>query len=120
MKDEPEIIKILRKEELLGKIEEKPQEFELVTCSKDIFNKKTVGSGNVISDIPVTDNPNFKFMVAVERQLENILGIKTGDADMDQTDDQEFHTRLIGENDDCGGSKRINGASKNTASNGTT
>ncbi|MCX6664144.1 MAG: type II/IV secretion system ATPase subunit [Euryarchaeota archaeon] len=100
MKDEPEIIKILRKEEILGKIEEKPQELELVTCSKDIFNKKTVGSGSVISDIPVTDNPDFKFMVAVERQLENILGIKAIDADMNQTDDQEFHTRLIGENDE--------------------
>jgi flagellar protein FlaI len=100
MKDEPEIIKILRKEELLGKIEKKPHEFELVSCSKDIFNEKTVGSGDVISDIPVTDNPNFKFMASVERHLENILGIKKMDADMDQTDDQEFHTRLIGENDD--------------------
>ncbi|MCJ7697091.1 MAG: type II/IV secretion system ATPase subunit, partial [Thermoplasmata archaeon] len=102
MKDEPEIIKILRKEEILGKKEETPQELELVTCSKDIFNKKPVESGKVISDIPVTDNPDFKFMDAVERQLENILGIKTIDADLDQTDDQEFHTRLIGENDDAG------------------
>jgi len=102
MKDEPEIIKILRKEELLGKIEEKPQEFELVSCSKNIFNKKTVGSGDVISDIPVADNPNFKFMAVVKQQLENILRIKTGDADADQTDDQEFQTRLKGENDDAG------------------
>ena len=100
MKDEPEIIKILRKEEMLGKIEEKPQEFELVTCSKGIFNKKAVESGNVISDIPTPDNPNFKFMAAVERHLENILGIKTEDAD--QSDDQEFQTRFIGENNDAG------------------
>jgi len=99
MKDEPEIIKILRKEELLGKIEEKPQGFELVACSKDIFNEKTVRSGSIISDIPVTNNPNFKFMAAVERQLENILGIKTEDAE--QSDDQEFQTMFIGENDDA-------------------
>ena len=84
MKDEPEIIKILRKEEMLGKIEEKPQKLELVSCSKNIFNEKTVESGNVISDIPTPGNPNFKFMVSVERQLKTILGIKTGDADMDQ------------------------------------
>jgi flagellar protein FlaI len=99
MKDEPEIIKILRKEEMLGKIDEKSQEFELVTCSKDIFNKRTVGSKKVISAIPVTDNPDFKFMAAVKRQLVNILGIKTVDADMGQTDDQEFRTSLIKEND---------------------
>jgi len=99
MKSEPEIIKILRKEEILGKKEEKPQELELVICSKDIFNNKTVESEKVISDIPVTDNHDFKVMTAVERQLENILGIKTIDADMGQTDDQEFSTRLIREND---------------------
>jgi archaeal flagellar protein FlaI len=99
MKDEPEIIKILRKEELRGKIEKKPQEFEPVACANDVFHKKTVGSDSVISDIPVTKNLNFKFMAAVERQLENILGIKTEEADADQDDDQEFQTRLIGEND---------------------
>ena len=99
MKDEPEIIKILRKEEQQGKIEEKPQEFKPVACSKDVVNKKTVGSKDDISDIPVTNNPNFKFMAAVERQLENILGIKTEDVDVDQSDDQEYQTRLIGEND---------------------
>ena len=71
----------------------------MVACSKDVFNEKTVGSKDVISDIPITNNPNFKFMAAVERQLENILGIKTEDADADQSDDQEFQTRLIGEND---------------------
>jgi flagellar protein FlaI len=38
----------------------------------------------------------------VERQLKNILGIKTRDANIDQTDDSEFRTRLIGENDDAG------------------
>lgn len=102
MKDEPEIIKILRKEEMLGKKEEKPREFELVTRLKDIFNKKTAESEDVILDIPFTHNPDLKFMAAVERQLKSILGTKTGDADMNQTDDQEFHTRLIGENDDAG------------------
>jgi archaeal flagellar protein FlaI len=99
MKSEPEIIKILRYEEILGENEEKPQELEPVTCSKDIFNKKTVESKKVISDIPVTDNPDLKIMSAFERQLENILEIKTIDADMGQTDDQEFSTRLIREND---------------------
>ena len=102
MKDEPEIIKILRKEEMLGKKEEKPREFELVTRLKEILNKKTAGSEDIISDLPVTHNPKLKFMAAVERQLENILGTKTGDTDMDQTDDQEFHTKPIGENDDAG------------------
>jgi flagellar protein FlaI len=99
MKDEPEIIKILRKEEMLGKKEEKTQELEFVTCSKNIFNKKTVESGIFISDPLVTGTPGFKFMATIKRQLENILGIKTIDADMDQTDDQEFSTRLMREND---------------------
>ncbi len=102
MKDEPEIIKILRKEEMLEKIEKKTQEFEPVACTKDVFNKKTVESGCIFSDSPTIGNPNLKFTAAVERQLENILRIKTEDADADQTDDQEFHTRLIEENDEAG------------------
>jgi flagellar protein FlaI len=102
MKDEPEIIKILRKEEMLGKKEKKPREFQLVTRLKDIFNKKTAESEDVISDIPFTHNPDLKFMATVKRQLKSILRTKTGDAEMNQTDDQEFHTRLIGENDDAG------------------
>jgi flagellar protein FlaI len=102
MKDEPEIIKILRKEEMLEKIEKKTQEFEPVACTKYVFNKKTVESGCIFSDSPTIGNPNLKFTAAVERQLENILRIKTEDADADQTDDQEFHTRLIEENDEAG------------------
>lgn len=100
MRDEPEIIKILRKEEMLRKKEEKHQNLELVSCSNDIFNKRTVELGNGISDTPVTENPNIKFMAAVERQIEDSLGITTIDADRDQMDDPEFHTKLIGENDD--------------------
>lgn len=95
MKDESEIIKILRKEEMLREKEEKPQELEPVTCSKDILNKKTVGSEKVISDIPVTDNPDLKFMSALERQLENIIGIKTTHVDRNQSEEQEFYSRLI-------------------------
>jgi flagellar protein FlaI len=112
MKDEPEIVKILRKEEMFGKKEEKSQEPEPAIYSKDVFNEKTSGLENNIPDNHVADNPGDKSMVSVERQLEDIFGIKPIATDVDQMNDEEFLTRLIRRNDQVIVQKKVSEVEK--------
>ncbi|DAC73085.1 MAG TPA: secretion system protein E [Thermoplasmata archaeon] len=99
MKNEPEIIKILRKEEILKKKRKKNQGLDLSTPSTEIFRDKTTEIGKDLPDSPVARNPDLKIRSVLEQHLENIFEIKTTDADRNQSENQEFHTRLIEDND---------------------
>jgi len=84
MMDDPEIIKILRREEILQKKEEKPHE---------IFQESELSNNISRCDFEV-DIPSKDIL------SEKTVGIKTTDLDKEWIEDQEFRTRLIEDNND--------------------